>query len=347
MPQDELRRLRAKAQKVNREQHAIFALMQRTTVEEYAVFHDNMAKIGVMPKQRLRLFVARVSAQTSQLKKKLGIRMSDDLLEVFDSVCNGPPGTMLFLTKGMLLSFCRNYAIIVEDLDQWPAHTKIGVEDGSDRTEAGRYRIVIGEIQAFQDLAALHNAAERLWNGLDYVHADAETRKTLDAFCRSSTVAAYQLIEAYLNGISFDFLFEAHPAISKADELTLKEEGAHGRIKFTSFKNKLLHYPRIVTGDTTPILDENNCPEVKLLLDRNKRVRDAIVHTSPRSEIEEYEPGKGLMIAQVDFTEVLALSMAAVALVRKLEVVIRGDESRLLWLEDLQGDGRFARSVFE
>jgi hypothetical protein len=343
---DVLARLRAQARQVNREQHAIMALLQFTTTTEFEAFQRGEASFDRASAQALRTFIDPAREQIGRLKKRLGVRKSADLRGLYDQICAGPRGSVLYVYKAALRSYCENYASVVGGFERLPNHAKISVEDGSRRTTAGQYEIVFGELQAFQDMAALHNEAQRRSHGMDYLRADAETRKAVDATCRACTVVAYQVVEGYLNGLAFDFLEEPTHQIARDDELLLKEQRRDGATRFASFRAKLLDYPRIVKGAAQPLFDASNCEEVRVLLDRNKRVRDAIVHASPRRELEEFEPGKSILLGHVDFPEVLVLSKAVVALVRKLENAIRGDQDRLWWLADIQADNRFPVSVF-
>jgi hypothetical protein len=332
---------------MNREQHAIFALLQRTTTAEYAEFKATEAFIPTGTEAKLRRFIAATSDQVARLKKALGMRKTEDLQAIFDDLTGGPPGTLLYVTVGSLLATCRNYREIIPDIEGLPLHTKIGIEDGARRTEPGRYRIYLAELQAFHDLAALHNHAEELGRGLAYEGAQPQIRKTLDALCRSAIVAGYAVIESYLNGLAFDFLLVLPRTLSANEEETLKEVGSNGRPRFVGLRDKLLKYPRIVCGAPAALLDEASCAELAYLLGEPKAIRDAIVHASPNKELIEREPGTPVMLLHVGFDTVLALSKAVVGFLRKIEPAIRGNASRLWWLEDVGADGRFPTNVFE
>jgi hypothetical protein len=116
-------------------------------------------------------------------------------------------------------------------------------------------------------------------------------------------------------------------------------------------------YPKIVAGKEHPVLQESNCPEMKLVLETAKQTRDAIVHASPMPSVEAFErmsvtpglttdTGKQAMVMNLQFSHVEALVDSAVGLVRKIEVSVRGNADRVGWLVSRPKSGPFPPEVF-
>ena len=77
-----------------------------------------------------------------------------------------------------------------------------------------------------------------------------------------------------------------------------------------------------------------------------KVLRDAIAHPSPGPNLLKMDPGKERELFNTDFNEVEPIVDNSIALVRKIEKLIRGNDLRLDWLHDRGGDGFFPDVVF-
>ena len=116
-------KLRARASKVNREQHALFALLQETTVIEFETLKRNEEFIRHGSEQGLRDFIAKVGGQNSKVRKQLGVKMSEDLDTLFSDVAGAPKGTILYFTKDYLVTLCRNYEVVIPDIARLPSRS--------------------------------------------------------------------------------------------------------------------------------------------------------------------------------------------------------------------------------
>lgn len=102
----------------------------------------------------------------------------------------------------------------------------------------------------------------------------ADLFKTKNFACRSCILACFNLIEAYLNGIAWEYVGQ-NPAL---DGLSQKEQKLICDSSQASFREKIIKYPEIITGKS---LWDNNHPLVKKLLGTIKPFRDSLVHPSP------------------------------------------------------------------
>lgn len=120
---------------------------------------------------------------------------------------------------------------------------------------------------------------------------------------------------------------------------------SRNRSRFISTRDKLIQYPRILTGQEFPPLDENNCAELQFFVTVAKDFRDAIVHASASLDPKEDYPKKELLIAGIKHLEVAKIVDAAISLVRKIDMLVKGREPK--WLHDREERGTFSDAVFE
>lgn len=98
---------------------------------------------------------------------------------------------------------------------------------------------------------------------------------------RSCLLGCFNLVEAYLNAIAWDFAqdVEAFTLLSKRDQARLTDIGN------INLREKILKYPRIVTGR---VLWDDSDETVKNFLTIFKPFRDSLVHPSPFSAPEKF-----------------------------------------------------------
>ena len=99
-----------------------------------------------------------------------------------------------------------------------------------------------------------------------------------DAFLRACLLACFNLIEAYVNGLAWDYV-ETHDVSRLTDE---KQNTLTGRKRLVNIEDKLIRIPALVAEKATGPLHQSREP-MKSFLDIVKPYRDAIVHASPFS----------------------------------------------------------------
>lgn len=101
-------------------------------------------------------------------------------------------------------------------------------------------------------------------------------------FCtRSCILSCFNLVEAYLNGIAWEYV-ENNPSLeglSKTKERLIRDTSQ------ASLREKIIKYPNIISG--RPIWKENH-HLVRKFLETNKPFRDSLVHPSPFSVPEKF-----------------------------------------------------------
>ena len=141
------------------------------------------------------------------------------------------------------------------------------------------------EAALFEDMCVLFNRGWALHEASGIKPLDKRELNEQAALRRAAVLASFYLVEAYLSSIAFDYLVDhaSDPRTSDTDKIT-EWDHVKDKQRLVAFRDKVLHYPRIILGLPHPPLQENNCPEVKLLLTEAKQFRDAIVHANPRPD---------------------------------------------------------------
>jgi len=97
---------------------------------------------------------------------------------------------------------------------------------------------------------------------------------------RSTLIGCFNLVEAYLNGLAWDF-FQS----KETSELSNRQKKLLSDSFSTSIREKLLKYPELITGRA---LWSSEDPDVVGFLEIVKPYRDSLVHPSPFSAPEKF-----------------------------------------------------------
>ncbi len=276
-------------------------------------------------------------------------------------------GALLFVPKWQLRDFFAGINDVLMGLDRHPEHTLVSFDVHGLYPPGTRGEVRILEAALFEDMCALYNRAIGLMAKVAEPNAPKPLIKECAALRRATVLAAFYTVEAYLNSIAFDFLINHGRGASAQDLERITEwDAQRNRERLVSFREKLLGYPKIIMKLEHPPLQENNCPEMKFLLEESKSFRDAIVHANPRPNPKGIAASKELLFWRIGSvtpvsagrgesrndgqgTEELWVKTidSAILLLEKLETVIHGNTSRLFWLQRRSADGLFAASVFD
>ena len=136
----------------------------------------------------------------------------------------------------------------------------------------------------YEAINTAHEAdAERLKYSHDRAKKNvfAKLERKRDHAARSCILSCFNLVEAYLNGIAWDFAQdeEAFASLSKRQQNLISDSG------HISLRDKILKYPNIVSGRS--LWDEAD-DAVAAFLEVFKPFRDSLVHPSPFSAPEKF-----------------------------------------------------------
>lgn len=147
---------------------------------------------------------------------------------------------------------------------------------------------------------------------------------------RSVLMASFNLMEAYLNGLAWDFLQNAQELTLSNRQRSLLNDGTSA-----SIRDKLKKYPKIISGIENW---EKEPSEIQSFLDIVKPFRDSVVHPSPFNAPEKfggYDKLRNLYRIDVD-TAVLCSNLAIAIIENIHNFVNSGNEELPGWLVDLK-----------
>lgn len=151
--------------------------------------------------------------------------------------------------------------------------------------------------------------------------------RTQEFASRTCLLACFNLVEAALNGIAWDFA-------QKPNRFENLSQTKKKLIEDGNFRDKLLKYPEII--GSCPLWDEND-ERVKGVLEQIKPYRDALVHASPFSKPAKYGGLDKLEhIYRIDSDKAQQAASRTAVLLRDLFVHVRGDSETIPgWLTAL------------
>jgi len=332
--------------------------------------------IGRMSRAAVKTTTRRVEALIRERRSALGITpqfesVAKRLVEERDRAQRRGQVFLPAITIPFLMSRPEAAFPVIRDL---PCHAWIGLDVHGMREDL-TVDFYIPEAMLFEDMAALFNRSVELRQRIaTEPRLRGRVLKELAAVRRGCVLAAYYLVEAYLNGLAFDFLATVSPTFAashvanvefdhveftksrpslthKELDLLLESNCERGKShEFVSFDKKCLHYPRIISGAKTPPLQVTNCAELQFLLGPAKDLRDSIVHQSPRYDETGTSPEKQVLFfsfADYEGEDLCPQLMDnVISLLRKIEALLGYPPGRMSWLMNREPDGLFPDRAF-
>jgi hypothetical protein len=337
---------RAKAKQIYREYEAIQTLLNNVTVSIKAKMKASYDAIDRYGKSELRRKIHELERELQDLRTEFGVKATmDELVKVLQSA-EAQPGLALHIIKAALVQLIGNYEKKVPGFSIFPEHTYIQIDNGQFREEEGDFDWILQEASLYEDMCSLFNLAKERNSNLNRKRDSRNVIKTASSLARTSIVAAYNFLEAYLKGIAIDHvLLNGESLYQKTTAFLLEWDQSTKCQKFVSLRDKLLQYPKLIKNLEHPPLQETSCTEMDFVLGRGKRLRDSIVHASPLASTEsKNEPIAPLF--KLDFGDVEFVVDNVVRLVRKIEQVIHANDHAVVWMKDREPNGLFPDSAF-
>ena len=145
---------------------------------------------------------------------------------------------------------------------------------------------------------------------------------------RSGVMACFNLMEAYLNGIAWDYLRTADTDVLSNRRKKLLEDSSSA-----SMREKLLKYPEIIAGTSPWSINDT---DVTQFLEVVKPFRDSLVHPSPFAAPEKFGGYDKLRLLYRIDKETTDLAAAITAkLVQRIHKHVKPKEPLPPWLEEL------------
>ena len=223
-----------------------------------------------------------------------------------------------------------------------PRHSTIVISSWGLQTEYPEMHLVRDMAFAFNSALSLDTEIRR-HEGTSWTRAKQdEVRKQIaDSLTRAAlyrrmcVLSCFNLIEAYINGVAWDFA-ESHDisSLSKSKQDVLKSGQS-------SLLNKVVTVPEIVTGQSHGPLTLDKDP-LKTLKDIIKPFRDSIVHASPFSAPDRFGGYDKLSrVYELTLETTRSAVDLTVDVIRRIYRFLGGDGDGPLWLPPRDTDGRF------
>jgi hypothetical protein len=339
-------RLKQKALKLYLVHEAIQVFLGMVTVDVRKRLEQNREAINQANKRRLNEIINDLEQRIEKDRNQHGIKVSNSLLVKYLVEANAKSGKLLLLPKYIFKEIIPKFHLLMPDFVFFPEHLKIAIDPGTYRTKTGDFELYLIESILFEDMCALFNLA-REYLKKENINPPKKIVKTGRAFLHSTVTMAYCFVEAYLNGIAFDYYIENKDNVNEESKSLLTEwDYRTDRPKYIPFRDKLVKYPRIILGAQHSPLQPNNCPEMEFIAIKAKIVRDSIVHSSPALDLDTIKTPKEKEFFQINMADAEEIIDKSIGLVKKIEIAIFGNDRRLFWLRERGSDGFFPDDVF-
>jgi hypothetical protein len=227
--------------------------------------------------------------------------------------------------------------------EQLPPHMLVGF----DFTGELIGEFFLPEATLYEDMCFSYNSTISLEPEIGKRPVDKSKVKAHAFYRRSAFLSSFYFIEAYLNGMAYDFVLREGQTISKEELDFLREwDSKRNREKWVKFRDKLLQYPKIILRSQHPPLTETNCPDMQVVVSEAKEVRDSLVHWSPRPNEVSGQTVKTGWVLDIKTEKLTQVVDAAVSLVRRLNGELGKHGQDLHWLHARDSSGVFPKESF-
>lgn len=146
---------------------------------------------------------------------------------------------------------------------------------------------------------------------------------------RSAILSCFNLMEAYLNGLAWDYIQKNGTEHLSNNQKKLLEDTSSA-----SIRDKLMKYPNILTGKEVWKQPDN---ELEAFITDLKPFRDSLVHPSPFSAPEKFGGYDKLsFLYRIDHNIALSSAFLMIALVQRVHKHVYGDfEKPPEWIDNL------------
>jgi len=338
---------RAKAKRLYRVYEAILAITNSLTISDKERVNAAYGRIERLDKSTLRKRLHELEKEVTQLRKRFGVKATDSqLLDILDKT-QIVPGRLLQVMKHHLSKLVSNYEEIFPLFALLPEHAYLYIDAGQHRQIAGCFEWFAPEVALYEDMCALFNIlCEK--RTLEMGSAPSKVLiKSVNSLARGTVIAAYNFLESYLSGLGVDHVFLNYDSLDSATITFLTEwDTSKNRSKFVSLRDKTIQYPKIIKGLQHPPFQETNCKEIAFLLGDGKTIRDSIVHSSVLAKGGAVGPEAIAPLSHLTKESVENVVDFAISLVRKIDILVVGDERRVSWLIARGSNGYFPDRVF-
>ncbi len=307
------------------------------------------AQILSWNKKELREYIEGVEETIKNLRRQYGVvASSSELLDFLKWGQETLPGHVALPRVVEVRKFFHDYSMIFPNSKLWPAHARITFDyHGAGPNGDPDRGIRILEATIYEDMSALWNLLnERA--GDDNPKSMPRERKTLYALRRATISTAVYFLEAYVNGLAFDFLADPKRTFTNEEKSVLSEWNFEKQQpRYLSLKDKILKFQRIILKTQHAPIQTNNSPSMEKILYLAEYFRNPLAHPDPHFKPISGKQDKELAIYDISIEHARDAVDSAVDLSMKLEELFHGDRCRIPWLLPRTQAGCFPKEAFE
>ena len=306
--------------------------------------------------RRLRGMRDALDHDVTNYSSQVGCGMKPDRLVRFINDEVGTEKAFAFIPKYVLTQLFTKFSDFIPNWHSYPAHALIGFDFTGQCDFRGTFEYLLPEAKCYEDMGYAYNQAVLSSPGNLGKRLNKVDNKTHFFYVTSAILSAFYFIEAYVNGVAFDFCYrtgDSSKLTVEQRELLCEWDSKLDREKWVSFRNKLLQYPKVILGLNAPPLTETNCEEIRVLAAEAKEIRDSLVHNSPRVELtpvggKYYAIGKKVRaVMGLKLDDATRIVDSAVKLPKKINCMLGNRAYKLDWLIERDSTGMFPPEAFK
>jgi hypothetical protein len=333
---------------------SLLAFNYHLAAEDKGRLDEIRRRLPARPKPALQEMLGRLEQNEAEIASTFGCLMKPSrFASEFMENCLPPP-KQLSISKATIDT--KYFSRFCEGHPFWnlqPAHLQLFVDYDLVVPANGvqEFHYFLPEAILYEDMALAYNEANNTRRPPDPVRdltPDVNAKKH-NMFCRTAVLGAFYFVEAYLNGLAFDYWYRHKDKLTRDQADCLLEWDSHSnRQKLVSFERKIMDYPKIILGTKHPPLTTTNSGSLRVLLGEAKECRDAIVHQSPKMSDPDRGAEKVRLILELTFEAVTETVDGAVGFVGELNDAVDPHGMLLHWLVPRSSEqgGKFPPEAF-
>ena len=345
-------KLRAQLSDLIDEYEAMFVLLARMNSSVRARFEAERVALAEAGKRQLQAGISRLSAELKRLRRETGAtRPLGTYARFLKAQVAAVPanGFVLSLPVYLALFLFSKYPNVAKRLEnhELPAHAFIELDYGGRYEPLDQLQLQIIEAMLLEDMCLFWNESSAIELDASEPYGQKMQLKRREALLRGAVSSAFYMVEAFCNGIALEVYLTRQGSLSEKDLQRISEwDATRGCPKYQTMRDKILHYPRLLIGASSPLIQESNSPELSYFLGSAKELRDAIVHANPAPDYNTLAPQKWQTLLRLNHLQCGEIVDCSIAVVNQVATAINRRDS-IFWLQPRQPNGLFDETVFD
>jgi hypothetical protein len=329
---------------------AILAFNYSLTKKHKSDLDEIRALAPTSPAKRLRDIRDQLRANIKRMTRELGCLVDpNSFAATFIRGCLGgiPNFSKAAIDSTLFSNFCGGNPT----WKAFPPHLRLQAHINWTVSELCIFHFELPEAMLYEDMPLAYNLAHDTRTQASQASGPGGNIDVKKHYLhlRTALLSAFYFVEAYLNGIAYDYWYKKRTSLSTNDQdLLLEWDSQRHRRSLVSFEKKINEYPKIILNCQHPPLTVTNSKSLNLLLGDGKEMRDSVVHQSSKTLDISKVPDKVKWMQSIRFEPVTQVVDAAVGFVKEMNGLLGNDGLLLDWmyLRDPQA-GTFPPEAFQ